>query len=221
MAPRTPRSRQMLAEAPAPLPRPHSTAGAAHGRAPPDRGEGWHRRVEEGMPEVRGMAGAARPCPPRPPRCERPPPPGDAGEQRSQPQGLREINRHVNEQNGGGGGAQLSARLARVFPPPRCNAILLFIPAAPGLALAPKPPRERGVVPGWRWRGTGRGGESPAASPTSVSAPSRAGRGGGAGAGTAGTGAALPLLRRLRGMAGHAAVRRRRAPCPALLPHAQ
>ncbi|XP_041341864.1 cyclin-dependent kinase inhibitor 1B isoform X1 [Pyrgilauda ruficollis] len=104
MAPRTPRARQMPPEAPAALRRGRAGPGAG------GHGQGWHRTVQEGMPAVRGMAGAARPCPPRPPRCERTSPPGDAGEQRSQPQGLRGINKHVKEHRTGAEGEHSSLR---------------------------------------------------------------------------------------------------------------
>lgn len=114
MAPRPPRARQMLAEAP---------AAPQHGRGRSGPGgagqrEGWHRGVQQGMPVVRGMAGAARPCPPRPPRCERPPPPGDAGERRSQPQGLRGINKHVKEHRTGAEGEHSSLRGSPGSSPP-------------------------------------------------------------------------------------------------------
>lgn len=183
MAPRPPRARQMLTEAPA-APQ-HGRGRAGPGGA--GQGEEWHRRVQQGMPVVRGMAGAARPCPPRLPRCERPRPPGDAGERRSQPQGLRGINKHVKNTERGRRGSIAPCEASQGPPPhPRCNVIPLFIPAAPGLVLAPKPPRERRGVAGGE-RGRARGPQ-----PHSSVGQTRAGR---------------------RGRSGHG--RRWRCPCPA------
>lgn len=138
----------------------------------------------EGLPPGFGVLGARRGAVPSIPTASKvrasrihPPPP---------PRGVfirREINNEaqINKKRAKGGwGEALSEShpaLARVLPAPpcppsRCNAILLFIPAAPGFALPEKPPRKHWGVLARGWGRMGREARAPTPPPpASTSAP--------------------------------------------------